>query len=255
MSNIAKPTGFIIYQGPSMLDGSPIVAIAITATTNKKTGNMVQTYIIRDDMKPTDAVKSGADAAICGDCKHRPANGGACYVTVFQGPLSVYNAFKRGRYGVSLSDTMTEMLGANRMVRLGTYGDPMAVPAAIWEALTRNAAGRTGYTHQWANQEIDADQVARVTRLCMASADTAAEAQTAQQSGKRYFRIRLASESLAPREFVCPASEEAGKRKTCAECGACSGSEKATAGNPVIIVHGAVNKSRAFVAQRMQSGI
>lgn len=242
-----KPTGYIIYRGPSLLDGQPIIAIALTGSSNRKTGDMVQTYILREDIKPTLALRSGADVSICGDCKHRPINGGACYVVVAQGPTVVYKTYHAGKYPAAPA---IDLLGEGRMVRLGTYGDPMAVPAHIWEKLVSKAQGRTGYTHQWANKAIDADQVARVSRLCMASADNAQEAQAAQSNGKRYFRIRLASEALAPREFVCPASEEAGKRKTCAQCGACNGSEKATAGNPVSIAHGVAYKVNAFAAQR-----
>lgn len=241
------PTGYVIYRGPSLLDGKPIVAIALTGSSNRKTGDMVQTYILREDIKPTEALRTGDDKSICGDCKHRPINGGACYVVVAQGPTVVFKTYHVGKYPVA--DDIAA-LGAGRMVRLGTYGDPMAVPASVWESLVSKAQGRTGYTHQWANTALDADQVARVSRLCMASADNASEAQSAQSAGKRYFRIRLATETLAPREFVCPASEEAGKRKTCAQCGACNGSEKATAGNPVIIVHGVAHKVTRFAAQR-----
>ena len=61
----------IIYRGPSLLDGSPIVAIATYSARNRKTGAMVQTYIIRDDMDPVTASRTGADAAICGACPLR----------------------------------------------------------------------------------------------------------------------------------------------------------------------------------------
>src|SRR4051812_20933218 len=83
-------SGVVLYAGPSMLDGKPIVAIANRIeddSTNGKTGNMVQTWIMRSDMKPTDAVKSGEDSSVCGDCPHRPANDGSCYVLTFQAPL------------------------------------------------------------------------------------------------------------------------------------------------------------------------
>ena len=36
----------IIYNGPSLLDGTPIIAIAIRKSGNAKTGDMVQTYIL-----------------------------------------------------------------------------------------------------------------------------------------------------------------------------------------------------------------
>jgi hypothetical protein len=61
----------IIYQGPSLLDGAPIVVIANYSKSNRKTGGVVQTYILRADMNPLEASKTGADFSICGDCKHK----------------------------------------------------------------------------------------------------------------------------------------------------------------------------------------
>jgi hypothetical protein len=238
-----QPKGFVIYRGPSHLDGSPIVAIAITNSTNAKTGNMVQTYIIRADVLPTEAVKSGADAAICGDCKHRPSTGGACYVNVGQGPQSVYRAFLRGNYPDD-DGYMVQTACSGRMVRLGTYGDPAAVPVEVWERILRNASGRTGYTHQWARIE-GTDEGARLLGLVMASVDNEGEAEQARALGLRYFRIRTAEQPVGKGEFVCPASEEAGKRKLCATCGACDGTDRAGKASPVIIVHG--SKKNRFI--------
>ena len=81
-----------------MLDGAPIVVIATTKSSNRKTGDMVQTWILRSDIKPTEASKAGADASICGDCKHRWSLGGACYVNIGQGPGAIFRAYKRGNY-------------------------------------------------------------------------------------------------------------------------------------------------------------
>jgi len=247
---MAKPTGYVIYNGPSLIDGSPIVAIALMGSSNRKTGNMVQTYILRTDMRPVAAVQSGADVAICGNCKHRPANGGACYVVVAQGPTVVFKTNEAGKYPTAAAADVGTMV-AGRMVRLGTYGDPAAVPAQVWEELTAQAAGRTGYTHQWDNPALTADQRARITALCMASADNEAEATQARASGLRYFRIRVATEALGPREFVCPASDEGGKRKLCDTCGACNGTTKSTGASPVIIVHG--TKKSKFATQRAEA--
>ena len=77
----AKFTGVILYQGASALDGAPIVVIAnriTAASTNAKTGAMIQTFIIRSDIDPLTALKTGFDASVCGDCQHRPANNGSC---------------------------------------------------------------------------------------------------------------------------------------------------------------------------------
>jgi hypothetical protein len=237
------PTGYVIYQGPSLLDGAPIVAIALTGSDNRKTGNMVQTYILRADVKPTEAVRDGRDASICGDCKHRPALGGACYVVVAQGPTVVFKQFAKGGYPQADIE-QAAALGAGRMVRLGTYGDPAAVPAHVWEALLSRAKGHTGYTHQWRKPEA-----AALRALCMASADSPEERAQAHAQGWRTFRVRLAEEERLPGEFVCPASEEAGKRKTCLTCGACDGAQRGNAqASPVIFAHGA--KARRFIAVR-----
>lgn len=237
---MAKPSGYIIYRGPSLIDGAPIVAIAITKSGNKKTGDMVQTYIMRDDVEPHLAVKTGQDASVCGDCKHRPINGGACYVLTFQGPLSTFRAFQRGRYPADAAAAQAASKG--RMVRLGTYGDPAAVPTSVWDNLLVAALGNTGYSHQWDKPTTDP----KLMRLVMASVDNDAEAAQARSKGLRYFKIIPAAQALGPKEFACPASEEAGRRKTCAECGACDGTKRSGQASPVIIVHG--SRAKGFAA-------
>lgn len=237
--------GLILYEGPSALDGSPIVVVATglaKATRNEKTGDMVQTWIMRADVEPHEAVKSGADASVCGSCIHRPASGGSCYVKVFQAPLSVWRAYKRGVYARATLAEASEAV-AGRVVRLGSYGDPAAAPVAVWEALTAKAKGWTGYTHQWR------DAPDAFKRLCMASADSEAEAVTARAFGWRTFRVRTADEGLtAKAEFVCPASSEAGYKTDCASCRACMGTASKARVSPVIIAHGAT--ARRFALTR-----
>jgi hypothetical protein len=61
----------ILYRGPSEIDGQPIVAIATYSNRNTKTGQVVQTYILREDINPLEASKTGQDYSICGDCPMR----------------------------------------------------------------------------------------------------------------------------------------------------------------------------------------
>jgi hypothetical protein len=69
----------IIYHGPSLYDGAPIVVIGTFTKSNSKTGGVVQTYILRDDIDPRDASKGGQDVSICGSCPHRgEVNDGSC---------------------------------------------------------------------------------------------------------------------------------------------------------------------------------
>ena len=236
---MSKPNGVILYQGPSLIDGAPIVAIAVglrSASTNRKTGAMLQTYIIRSDVEPTAAIKSGADASICGDCRHRGVKGKerTCYVNVGQGPLGVYRAYKRGRYPVAINfasmlfapmashptaiENGTPCVGKGKIVRLGTYGDPAAVPSHVWQSLIRHAKGHTGYTHQWR-------KTPSLKGLCMASVDTVNEAREAQALGWRTFRVAMSDVGKQDGESLCPASAEAGKKLTCAQCLACGGAD------------------------------
>jgi len=240
-----KQNGIVLYRGPSQLDGAPIVAILTGlagASANEKTGAMLQTWIMREDVEPHKALKTGEDASVCGDCKHRPANGGACYVTVFQAPLSVYRAFHRGAYGSQIAPADAAALVAGRALRVGSYGDPAAVPAHIWQDLVDVAATHTGYTHQWHKPAG-----AGLRGLVMASADSADEMASARAAGWRTFRVRCADEPLQALESVCPASEEAGYKTNCATCGACSGAD-GRRGSIAIVVHGA--KARKFIAIR-----
>jgi hypothetical protein len=227
-----KPSGYIIYRGASLLDGKPIVAVAVTSSTNVKTGNMVQTYILVDNgISPVINANTLADVSICGDCSHRRGTGGACYVNLGQGPRAVADGIVRGIYPENLAIAAT--LSAGRMVRLGTYGDPAAVPALIWQTLLSNAKGSTGYSHQWKTGKAD-----HVMDFCMASADNEQDRILALSKGFRTFRVRSSVEALMPGEFACPASEEAGKRLTCDKCGACDGGKDSKKASPAIIVHG-----------------
>jgi hypothetical protein len=45
----------IIYKGPSRIDGAPIVVLATYSNRNTKTGAVVQTYILREDINPLEA--------------------------------------------------------------------------------------------------------------------------------------------------------------------------------------------------------
>jgi hypothetical protein len=123
-------------------------------------------------------------------------------------------------------------------VRIGTYGDPAAVPIAVWRAYTARAAHWTGYTHQWR-------KALELRPLCMASVDNAAERSEAMALGWRTFRVRVHNEALLEQEFVCPASAEAGKKLTCQQCNRCGGAD-GKRGTPAIFVHGITGKRRTF---------
>ena len=215
----------IIYKGPSLLDGKPIVVIATYSDRNTKTGKVLQTYIIRSDISPLEASKSGEDFSICGDCKFRgtpttdPVRKQAvkrdCYVNLGQGPTIVYKAYKRGVYPVAKT---IQDLGVDRIVRIGTYGDPAAAPAWVWEQLLKQCKSWLAYSHQsgWRPD------------IAMQSADTMAEAIEHWKAGHRTFRVIADLGELdTTKEILCPASKEAGRRVQCTACKLCKGSSLA----------------------------
>lgn len=230
----------ILYQGPSMIDGKPIVVIAVgfkNASRNAKTGKMIQTYIIRSDIDPITANRTNEDVSICGDCVHRGNMGEnrSCYVTLMHGPHVVYKSFIRGIYSTVNIDSIPELF-ADKVVRLGTYGDPAAVPFAIWEKVLSKAKGWTGYTHQWKN--IDKYW----NRFVMASADSITDSIAAMEKGYRTFRVSANGEPMKGMEVICPASEAMGKKTDCLSCRACQGISSKAKVSVVIAAHGTGKK-------------
>jgi hypothetical protein len=249
----ATPNGLVIYRGPSMLDGAPIVVIATglgKASTNGKTGDLVQTWILREDISPAEAVNTGADSSICGTCPHRGTIedgknvGRSCYVTIFQAPRNVWETYHKGRYPDASGDMMAVRKAfAGKRIRLGAYGDPAAVPLNVWERALWDAAAFTGYTHQWRDCSLG------FARLVMASCDNAQDYLDAKAKGYRTFRVRAAGEALNAREVICPASKEAGVKTNCAACVACGGHGAKAKVDIAIIAHGAASKVNAFNAR------
>lgn len=241
----------IIYSGPSKIDGSPIIAVYLQGSNNGKTGNMSQVYILQADIDPVTANRTGTDFGICGDCPHRGkanpwktqglAAGRSCYVNIGQGPNQIYKAFKAGKYQPATLEELSK-LGEGQMIRLGAYGDPLAVPSHIFRALLSKAKGHTSYTH--------ASGLLPESTLSphMVSADTKEQAQDAHSKGLRTFRVipvstwqQEGSKALLNGEILCPASKEAGAKVQCSDCGLCAG-QTIKAKSIAIPAHGAGKK-------------
>ncbi len=231
------PNGAIFYRGRSLLDGAPIVGIVTgfnRRTSNEKTGDMLQTWILRSRISPTNAVLTGRDSSICGDCALRGTSPQTrtCYVTVFQAPLAVYKAYKRGNYAPLVLDSIR-----GRAIRLGAYGDPAAIPTHVWQMLLTGASTWTGYTHQWRTADP------QLRKIIMASVDSEDERVVADALGWRTFRVRPTTDDPIDHEseVICPASAEAGYRTDCEHCGLCQGQHR-PAKSVVIAAHGSRRK-------------
>ena len=241
---MSKPLGFILYEGPSKIDGLPIVVIltGLSGSSNRKTGSMLQTYILRSDVHPLDAIKTGDDASICGDCEHRPilareTGQAPCYVEVGKGASMVWKAYQAGRYVRLPLHVIARMIAA-RVLRLGTYGDPAAAPIRVWQAVTVYVAGWTGYSHQWRNLSADWQY------LVMASADSVSDRQDAKLAGWRTFRVSIGIDRQVG-EISCPASKEAGARTTCIDCRLCKGTQ--IAAKDIVIADHALGHKRRVI--------
>ena len=197
--------GSVLYEGPSLIDGEPIVVIMTYGSNNEKTGDIHQTWILLQDVSPVDGVKTGQDESICGDCVHRPTlaedEGEArCYVNVGQAPQAVWKKYKRGGYPTISLDEACAIVDGD-MVRFGAYGDPGAVESTLWERLADACADHTGYTHRWR------DTGKGLAGIAMASVDSSDEMIEAWGKGFATFRVEKSSDAMrdpVKGEAICP---------------------------------------------------
>jgi hypothetical protein len=242
------PNSLLVYDGPSKIDGRRIIVILSGLASNSgnaKTGAMVQSWILCASADPISASRTGADVSICGDCPLRGiaepekssgcAKSRGCYVNLLHGPQSIWNAWARGNIETATPKQAAALL-AGRKLRLGSYGDPAAVPPAVWRPMLAAASGWTGYSHQHKLARHD---------WTMASVETHGQALELWNKGARTFRVVSdVAEVDRAREVLCPASAEAGKRSTCETCGLCMGT--ATSAKSIAIVAHGTGKAHAF---------
>lgn len=229
---MATTKGVVLFDGPSMLDGEPIIVIATFDSVNRKTGNVIQTWIIRKDVAPNIAVQTGQDTSICGKCPHRHFSGGGCYVLPFQAPLNIWKNYHNGKYPKMSPQYINRFL--NRNLRLGSYGDPAAVPYTVWLAITSVCANHTGFTHQVEHECFDKN----ILNVCQVSIETQSQYKKYAQYGT--FRVKIKDSPLLDGELLC--RNEHGFR--CEQCNLCDGQNK----NKIAIdFHG--NKKSRFEAK------
>lgn len=221
---MTKPKGFIIDRGLSPIDGQPYVAILTLSSTNRKTGDMAQVWILCEDINPVEAVQTGKDVTICGDCPHRKQADGSrsCYVNVGQGPNSIYKAYKRGVY----ADATQSMDAWNNMrrsvygkrIRWGAYGDPSVIDHTVVEYINEHAMGHTGYTHQWRKEFAQPFK-----GIFQASCDGFQDYLTATDMGWKTFTV-VAKNQRVDYAKQCPATVD-NSQAQCITCKLCDGAK------------------------------
>ena len=234
----------IILKGNSQIDGSPVVAIVTFGSNNSKTGDMPQVWILCDGIHPTDALRTGKDKAICGNCKYRPTELGdnalkkfsrKCYVNTMS-INAIYKKYINGGYSEASLEDCRKILNG-RKVRIGAYGDPAAVPIEVWDTILADCQS-TGYTHQWRECSND------YSKYCMASCDSPIDVVIASQKGYRTFYVQAVDDYANIQKKIdgiklanCPASKEMGKVTTCSQCLVCSGTRSGFKSNVTIAIH------------------
>lgn len=219
-----SPTGYVLYDGASLIDGEPIVCIATMHSSNGKTGDMIQVWVMRSDVNPLHASRHGLDISVCGNCPSRGiatyreqgvAAERACYVLLQNAPNGIWKHYRAGGYPTAHD---IAAVGAGRKVRLGAYGDMAAVPHYVTAGLLCEALGHTGYSHQWdSHVEFDAGHL-------MASVDSLAEAWAAWAAGYRTFRVVDSFADIVPGfEIPCPNSTHGVQ---CIDCLLCDGADE-----------------------------
>lgn len=236
---MSQAKGYIIDRGFSPIDGQPYVAILTLKSSNRKTGNMAQVWILCENINPVEAVQTGKDATICGDCPHRRKQVydvkrkkykwvRSCYVNVGQGPNSIWKAYKRGAY-TELSYVGSKDLPSNgefysiiesiihdRRIRWGSYGDPSIINPQVVNLFNSYASGHTGYTHQWRNE------FAQVFKgIFQASCDGFQDYLEATAHGWKTFTV-VHKKATIHYAKQCPATVENSVAQ-CATCKLCDG--------------------------------
>lgn len=211
-----KVSGAVLYEGPSRINGEPIAAVMVYDSGNKKTGDIPQVWLFQPGVHPYQARVGGSDVAVCGGCILAKNRG--CYVQ-WTTLKAVTESYSKGNYGDIDHARWWFRRNSPNAVRIGAYGDPVAVPLEVWERLAELPPRPTilGYTQMWRSPLAKGYQ-----KFCMASTKSPQEYADAKRLGWRSYRVALPQDTtLAQGQQWCP--ETLSDEDTCKGCRMCSG--------------------------------
>jgi hypothetical protein len=204
-----------LWSGSSQYTGNPIEAFITLKSSNTKTGNIPQITILPKNIKPTDALKTGQDADVCGNCPLRPKlfnpdlHDQPCYVNCGFAP----NAIARSK---SITDFQPKSIFD--VIRIGAYGDGASVEKKALLKMVSLAKKVLNYTHAWADKKFNF-----LKAFSMASVHSLEEKLKANKLGFRTFRtVKYACSKLDQDEIVCPNFT---RSITCEACKLCVGNQ------------------------------
>lgn len=227
-------------------------------TTNKKISDgkekIVQSYTFSEDQynyirqnmlagtKPVFKEFFSLDAKNCFDCPfsvNSNAGEGKCYthkVMQYSGFVSMLKSIVNEFGDIKNIPTYTTThlvdlleMAKDRYVRFGTYGEPTMHPIKVVEVMASVAKTYTGYTHQWFRKP-------EYLMFFMASTHNEFQAKTVKDKFEARSFIAV-KDNEGVNAVICPASDEAGFKSTCATCGLCSGKAGKGKKNVVILEH------------------
>ena len=221
-----------VYETKNLL-GQSVIAQVQYGSTNSKTGDGIQIWILPSQWVIEGKNTMDSDEASCLDCPHSKRGTKKCYVRKGNAEMglkskvnSLHNKFLKGELEIlPMSDLSKYELSKIRgkFVRFGAYGEPVLLGLDNVKAITEASSSWTGYTHQWRNPSYMEYQ-----KYFMASVETMALEDKAHELGWRVFHVTdKDTDAVKGKEINCPASAEFfkanGKKVTCNTCGLCRG--------------------------------
>ncbi len=208
--------GYIIHEGIEHGERYAVIATGLKkASDNRKTGKMVQIWIILKDVHPVTGVKSGLDSTtICQGCPF--ASGQGCYVNVGQAPAQIWKAYNKGNYPFLNIKDYNVFEG--KSVRFGAYGNPTLLPIAKVKKICSFSSGWTGYFHNW--KELPKAKAKAYNQFFMASTETQDSYKLAKELKMRVFHVSPEK----PKDAIECLSDSHGIQ--CVKCQLCQGWNK-----------------------------
>ncbi len=238
------------WEGPSEINGAPImgyIAGEHNPSSNTKTGPALQVGVMLRGVHPWEAVSTGDDLAICGDCPLRPSNHKAAKLrgeAVADNACYVNTGFKNAqRMSIERSEvkpkTVQAFIEEHAFIRFGEYGNLSSLPREVLEPMLKGAKKWAMYEHEWRRPE---NQWLR--EYAMASVHSLEEKAEANALGWRTYRTVSKDDPLPGRtttgEIWCPNYTHG---TTCNKCGLCNGAPISETWNPASYMKDIANPS------------
>jgi hypothetical protein len=217
----------VIYRAKNAV-GKEVAVQFQYGSTNSKTGDGVQVWIMPMSWVERGKEAMSDDEASCMDCVHSKRVNATCYVRKGMSDMglkskvsSLNKAYQSGDIVIRDADEIASNevdKCRGKFVRFGAYGEPVLLGQDNVKAIADVARNYTGYTHQW-----HVDKYGWASRYFMASVENELLMRKANGRGWRTFRVRGKHDDKFNDEVMCPASKESGRRVTCDKCGLCKG--------------------------------